>query len=113
MENKRGDVIVIFAGYPEKMKNFLANNEGLRSRIAFHVNFPDYSPEELMGIMEKMLKDREFTITDSAKDKIMGIFKQVYTQEEYGNGRFARNLLEQAVNRQAARISEMKGEISR
>ncbi len=113
MENKRGDVIVIFAGYPEKMKNFLANNEGLRSRIAFHVNFPDYSPEELMTIMEKMLKDREFTVTDSAKDKIMGIFKQVYTQEEYGNGRFVRNLLEQAVNRQAVRISEMKGEISR
>lgn len=110
MENKRGDVIVIFAGYPEKMKGFLAKNEGLRSRMAFHVNFPDYNPNELMGILEKILKDKQYTMTPDAKDKALTIFQQVYTQDEYGNGRFVRNLFEQAINRQASRISRLTGE---
>lgn len=108
MENKRGDVIVIFAGYPEKMIEFLAKNEGLRSRIAFHVKFPDYSPDELMGILEKILKDKQYRITPDAKEKMLQIFQQVYNQEEYGNGRFVRNLFEQAVNRQATRITAME-----
>lgn len=110
MENKRGDTIVIFAGYPEKMKDFLARNEGLRSRIAFHVDFPDYTPEELMGILEKILHDKRYVMTPEAKDKAMDIFRRVYRQEEYGNGRFVRNLFEQAVNRQASRLLERAGE---
>lgn len=114
MENRRKNVIVVFAGYPEKMRDFLAQNEGLRSRIAFHLDFPDYTPEELMQIMDKMLKDKQFVITDEARDKLFNIFKRVHKQEEYGNGRFVRNLLEQAVNRQAARISKEAGkDISR
>lgn len=110
MENKRGDVIVIFAGYPEKMKSFLAKNEGLRSRIAFHINFPDYTAEELMGILEKILEDKQYVMTSQAKIKALQIFRQVCTQAEYGNGRFVRNMFEQAVNRQAARISELAEE---
>lgn len=110
MENKRGYVIVIFAGYPEKMKDFVAKNEGLRSRIAFHVNFPDYNPDELMGILEKILKDKQYVMTPEAKDKALHIFHQVYTQDKYGNGRFVRNLFELAINRQATRISELAGE---
>lgn len=110
MENKRADVIVIFAGYPEKMKEFLAKNEGLRSRIAFHVNFPDYKPEELLGILDKILKDKQYVMTSDARAKALDIFGQVYMQEEYGNGRFVRNLFEQAVNRQASRLSQMGGE---
>lgn len=106
MENKRGDVIVIFAGYPGKMKEFLAKNEGLRSRIAFHVDFPDYGSDELMGILEKMLLDKQYVMTSQAKAKAQQIFKQVCTRNEFGNGRFVRNLFEQAVNRQATRISE-------
>ncbi len=114
MENKRGDVIVIFAGYPKKMNEFLAKNEGLRSRIAFHVKFPDYSPYELMGILDKILKDKQYRITSDAREKTLQIFHQVYKQEEYGNGRFVRNLFEQALNRQATRIMETEGkEISR
>lgn len=110
MENKRGDVIVIFAGYPEKMKEFLDKNEGLRSRIAFHVDFPDYGPDELMGILEKMLLDKQYVMTAQAKTKAQQIFKQVCTRDEFGNGRFVRNLFEQAVNRQATRISESADE---
>ena len=107
MENGRGDVIVIFAGYPEKMKVFLEQNEGLRSRIAFHVNFPDYEPDELMGILEKMTSDKNYTLTEAAKKKAKEIFEKVYKNEEYGNGRFVRNLFEQAVNKQASRIMKM------
>lgn len=110
MENKRGDVIVIFAGYPGKMKEFLAKNEGLRSRIAFHVDFPDYTPDELMGILEKMLLDKQYVMTSQAKSRAQQIFEQVCARDEFGNGRFVRNLFEQAVNRQAARISELAEE---
>lgn len=108
MENDRGNVIVVFAGYPEKMKVFLEQNEGLRSRIAFHVNFPDYEPEELMGILEKMISEKNYSLTEAAKNKTKTIFEKVYKNEEYGNGRFVRNLFEQAVNRQASRIMKME-----
>jgi len=111
MENKRGDVIVIFAGYPEKMKLFLSKNEGLRSRIAFHVNFPDYSPEELMGILEKILADKQYVMTSAAKAKALQLFRKACVQAEYGNGRFVRNLFEQSLYRQAARISELAEEM--
>ena len=52
MENHRDDVVVIFAGYPEPMEDFLKANEGLRSRIAFHLNFPDYNAEEMTKILQ-------------------------------------------------------------
>ena len=60
MENYRDDVIVIFAGYPDKMERFLEKNEGLRSRIAFHVDFPDYNAEELCGILKLMSKEKGY-----------------------------------------------------
>lgn len=114
MENKRGDIIVIFAGYEDKMKQFLDQNEGLRSRIAFHVSFPDYSPEELMGIMEKILSDKKYHLDKGAEVKLSQIFESVYQSKEYGNGRFVRNLFEQAVSRQAARLMrEEQGQINR
>ncbi len=97
---------MIFAGYPEKMKEFLARNEGLRSRIAFHVHFPDYDTEELMGILDLILTGRQYAITPAAREKSAEIFRQVYRKKDYGNGRFVRNLFEQAVKRQAVRISQ-------
>ena len=97
-----------------KIKEFLAKNEGLRSRIAFHISFPDYNPNELMGILDKIIKDKQYRITVEAREKVLQIFQQVHNQEGYGNGRFVRNLFEQAVNRQATRITTMESnEISR
>ncbi len=104
MENHRDDVIVIFAGYPDKMKTFLDRNEGLRSRIAFHLNFPDYNPEELLDILKLMAKDRGFKLDKKVDEKCLGIFENACSQEEFGNGRFARNLLEQAIMKQGKRI---------
>lgn len=113
MENRRNNVIVIFAGYPEKMERFLEKNEGLRSRIAFHLTFPDYSPEELMDILEEMAKGREVSITDEAKVICRRIVQMAQSQTDFGNGRFVRNLLEQAMMNQALRIVNEQGNISR
>lgn len=104
MENHRDDVIVIFAGYPDKMKTFVEKNEGLKSRIAFYVDFPDYSAEELLNIMKLMMKERECTMTADAEKAVMKIFETIQHTENFGNGRFARNVLEQAEMRQSTRL---------
>ena len=104
MENNRDDVIVIFAGYPDKMKDFLDRNEGLRSRIAFHVDFPDYTPDELMEIFKLMAKRRGYEISAEVAKHCRKIFARVAKRKNFGNGRFVRNLLEQAWLRQAKRI---------
>lgn len=96
MENHREDVIVIFAGYPEKMKEFLDKNEGLRSRIAFHLNFPDYKADEIWQILKLMAEKKGFKLDEGVESKCMDIFGEACEHEEFGNGRFARNLLEQA-----------------
>ncbi len=104
MENNRDNVIVIFAGYPDKMKFFLDHNEGLRSRIAFHIDFPDYNPDELTEIFKLMAKKRGYKISDEVAAHCKNIFKRVAKKKNFGNGRFVRNLLEQAWLKQAQRI---------
>ena len=104
MENNRDNVIVIFAGYPDKMKYFLDHNEGLRSRIAFHIDFPDYTADELTDIFKLMAKKRGYNITDDVVEHCRKIFKRVAKKKNFGNGRFVRNLLEQAWLKQAQRI---------
>ena len=104
MENYRDEVIVIFAGYPEKMKEFLEQNEGLASRIAFHLNFPDYSPEELTQILDLMLEKSEYRMDERTRGKCFSICADACREENYGNGRFVRNLLDHAIMRQADRL---------
>ena len=111
MENYRNDVIVIFAGYPDKMERFLEKNEGLRSRIAFHVDFPDYNAEELCDILKLMSKEKGYMLDDEAEKKCRVIFDCACKNAEFGNGRFVRNVLEQAIIKQSSRIvSEHKNE---
>ena len=104
MENNRDNVMVIFAGYPDKMEKFLEKNEGLRSRIAFHLNFPDYKPDEMYRILEIMAEDRDLLLSNEIKDKCIDIFDVACRKAEFGNGRFARNLIEQAQMRQSKRL---------
>lgn len=115
MENHRSDVIVIFAGYPEKMKQFLNRNEGLRSRIAFHLDFPDYNETEMVEILKLMIREKGYLCSDEALEKCRGIFAKAVLQEEFGNGRYVRNVLEQAMMKQSRRLmSAMTGkEISK
>lgn len=106
----RDDVIVIFAGYQDKMERFLEKNEGLRSRIAFHLNFPDYSSEEMTDIIRLMISEKGFSCSDGVLEKCHDIFEVACKQKEFGNGRYARNLLEQALMAQAKRVlCENKG----
>ena len=105
MENYRDSVIVIFAGYPDKMREFLEKNEGLRSRIAFHLNFPDYSASELVDIMKLMCSKREYTVTEEALAACRDIFEQAARVENFGNGRYVRNVLEQAIMHQSNRVN--------
>ena len=112
MENYRNDVIVIFAGYPDKMERFLEKNEGLRSRIAFHVDFPDYNAEELCDILKLMSKEKGYTLDEEAEKKCRIIFDCACKNAEFGNGRFVRNVLEQAIIKQSSRIvTECQNEI--
>ena len=115
MENHRNSVIVIFAGYPDKMNEFLDRNEGLRSRIAFHLDFPDYDEDELISIFELMLKERGLQTDEKTKTKCRGIFSKACIEKKFGNGRFVRNLIEQAMLKQAQRLinENKKGDISK
>lgn len=106
MENHRDDVIVIFAGYPHKMEQFLEKNEGLRSRIAFHIDFPDYNADELLLILEKMLKEKQYKATELALTRARGFFEEAILVPDFGNGRFVRNLFEQAMMKQSVRLFE-------
>jgi len=106
MENNREDTVVIFAGYKDKMAEFLSHNEGLSSRIAFQLDFPDYSEQELMEILELMLIRKCYVATEKAKSKCKEIIKDAQSLPFFGNGRYIRNLLERAVLRQAYRLDQ-------
>lgn len=104
MENHRDSVVVIFAGYPDKMEQFLQKNPGLRSRIAFHVPFPDYTTEELCEIASKIVSNKGMMLSDDATDKLSGIFDVARKEDDFGNGRYARSLIEKAIMAQSSRI---------
>ena len=104
MENNRQDTIVIFAGYPDKMESFFSRNPGLRSRVPFRISFSDYSEEELLQIAELEAKKRGFSISPSAHEKMRDAFHIAARQPQLGNGRFCRNLIENAVLNYALRV---------
>lgn len=104
MENRRDEVIVIFAGYTEKMKDFLDLNEGLKSRIPYYIDFPDYTPAEMTAIFRLMLDELGFTATESAIKEAHSIFDRKRYIENLGNGRYVRNLMENAIKNQALRL---------
>ena len=104
MENHREDTIVIFCGYPKKMNDFLKVNEGLRSRIAFHIEFPDYKANELVEILKLFVRNDGYEISPAIEEKCRGIFAEACRKKDFGNGRFVRNLWEQARLKQSSRI---------
>ncbi len=106
MENHREDVVVIFAGYPDEMESFLQKNPGLRSRVAFHVPFADYNAEELCKIAELMGRRKGVHFEAEAIEKLGAVFENARKQSDFGNGRYVRNILEQAKMNQASRLLE-------
>ena len=104
MENHRDDVLVIFAGYPDKMEEFMNKNPGLRSRIAFHVHFDDYNADELCDISAVIAKQKGLNISANAMEKLHTIYEKICTQADFGNGRAARNIIESAKMSMASRL---------
>ena len=104
MENNRNEMVVVFAGYPDKMKDFLERNPGLKSRVPFHIDFADYTSEEMMDIARMEAENRGFTILTEAKEKLESICKKACGHPEMGNGRFCRNLVENAILNYASRV---------
>ena len=107
MENNRKDVVVIFAGYPDKMEDFLLKNPGLRSRIAHHIHFPDYDTDTLLKIAKLVAKQKDLILSEGALEKLEGIFDQAQNDRDFGNGRYVRNIIEQAEMNRASRLVEM------
>ncbi len=112
MENRRDEVIVILAGYNDRMKEFMKSNEGLKSRIPHWIDFPDYSAEELTDIFRQMSAERGFTVTEDAVKQAHFIFEKVRCTDNFGNGRYVRNLLDRAAQNQAARLLPAGGDAS-
>ncbi len=106
MEDHRKDLIVIVAGYPDEMKDFIGANPGLQSRFNRYFNFDHYKPIELMGIFELFCRKNDFQLVDEAKEKLQFIFDKLYEKrhKSFGNGRVSRNLFEKIIEYQANRI---------
>jgi CelD/BcsL family acetyltransferase involved in cellulose biosynthesis len=104
MENSREDMIVIFAGYPDKMEEFLRKNPGLRSRVAFHVPFADYTAGELCDITALLADKKQLSLDAAVRGKLLPIFESARREGDFGNGRYARNLFEKALMKQASRL---------
>ena len=104
MENRREGLVVIFAGYPDKMRAFLDKNPGLGSRIAFHVPFSDYSPDELCDIAVHIGRSKGVKFTDAAMRKMRRAFEMASRETDFGNGRYARNLIELSKMNLASRV---------
>nr|QWK43706.1 cfxQ-like protein [Desmarestia aculeata] len=111
MENQRDALVVIFAGYKERMEQFYASNPGLSSRIANHVDFPDYSSEELLIIAKMMLEEQQYQFAPTAEGVFLDYIEKRRDQALFANARSIRNALDRARMRQANRNFESGGRI--
>lgn len=107
MEDNRDRLVVILAGYDNKMKDFIDSNPGLQSRFNRYIHFDDYSTNELIQIFELSLNKHDYKITDSAKQKLKTIIDKSVTNKDnnFGNARYIRNLFEKSIQLQATRLS--------
>ena len=108
MENRRGRVMVIFAGYAREMEQFLMMNPGMPSRIAEKVYFDDYSPMELMGILKDMAAEKDLTLSKGAIAAAAEKLADAVKAPAFGNGRYVRSLLEKATGNMACRVMDKK-----
>jgi len=114
MENQRDDLVVILAGYKDRMDRFFQSNPGMNSRIAHHIEFPDYSVDELLQISQHMLGDQQYRFDDGAAEVFRSYVERRIAQPHFANARSVRNALERARLRQASRLfAEPERELSR
>ena len=113
MEDHRDELIVIVAGYKNEMETFVASNPGLRSRFSTHITFDDYKPEELLAILKILCEKSDYHISKDTEGEVLKVFENAIRSagQEFGNGRYVRNLFESAVRNQAMRLSTVTGEL--
>ncbi len=112
MENQRDNLVVIFAGYKERMDTFFSSNPGLSSRVANHIDFPDYSIEELVQIAHLMLEKLNYDFTPDAERAFVEYLDLRMKQPQFSNARSVRNALDRARMRQATRLFEVGGVVT-
>jgi probable Rubsico expression protein CbbX len=104
MENQRNDLVVILAGYKQRMDVFFNSNPGLASRIAHHIDFPDYSPEELLAIAQLMVGQMDYRLDEGGLEAMRDYIDHRIRRPHFANARSIRNALDRARLRQASRL---------
>ena len=113
MENQRDDLVVILAGYKDRMENFFQSNPGFSSRIAHHLDFPDYTLSELLAIAQLMLAEQMYRFSPEALQAFEAYLVRRMDQPRFANARSVRNALDRARLRQANRLFAKGGRISK
>jgi probable Rubsico expression protein CbbX len=113
MENQREDLVVILAGYKDRMDTFFQANPGFHSRIAHHISFPDYTLDELMAIAELMLRQQCYHFDEAARQAFAEYLARRVQQPHFANARSVRNALDRLKLRQANRLLARGGQVSR
>lgn len=111
MENQRDELVVILAGYKEPMDKFYESNPGLSSRVANHIDFPDYSVEELLQISKMMLEEQQYQLTPDAEIALTDYIRRRKERPLFANARSVKNALDRARMRQANRIFDSRGQV--
>ena len=112
MESQREDLVVILAGYSDRMDRFFSTNPGFRSRIAHHIDFPDYHNEELLWIGESILKGLSYKLSEPAREALEQYIPARRSQSHFANARSIRNALDRARLRQANRLLAIDGTVT-
>jgi probable Rubsico expression protein CbbX len=111
MENQREDLVIILAGYKDRMDTFFQHNPGFHSRIAHHVDFPDYTFEELMAIAELMVSQQKYAFDHESRQAFKEYLRLRMTQPHFANARSVRNAIDRIKLRQANRLVKDGGSI--
>lgn len=104
----RDETIIIFAGYKEPMRQFIASNPGLKSRIGFYLDFPDYSDEELLEIAKVQADHHKYKLSDEYLEKLKAMIQKERGAKDFANGRFVRGIFEKSVIKQSRRLMQNK-----
>lgn len=111
MENQRDDLVVILAGYKDRMDTFFQANPGFHSRIAHHIHFPDYTLEELIQIGELMMQQQHYTFDDASRQAFREYLERRIQQPHFSNARSVRNAIDRFKLRQANRLIQRGGSV--
>jgi probable Rubsico expression protein CbbX len=113
METERDDLVVVLAGYKDRMETFFRSNPGMGSRVAHHLHFPDFTIEELMQIGQLMLEQQNYQFTDGAEKAFHEYIERRVERPRFAYGRSIRNALDRARMRQAGRLYDRRDELTR